>query len=42
VRFLAYNVTKKSWHWLPDFHLCSQSCAPSSTGYLFAPSLLLP
>lgn len=39
---LAYNVTKKSWIWLPDCNLCTQSCPPSSSGYLFAPGLLVP
>lgn len=46
-RFLAYNVSKKSWSWLPA---CLPSAGaqagshpgPHHNGFLFTPSLLLP
>lgn len=41
-RFLAYNVSKKSWLWLPVCIPSAQSSQPYHNGYLFSPSLLLP
>lgn len=41
-RFLAYNVSKKSWLWLPACVPSAQGNQPYHNGYLFTPSLLLP
>nr|XP_024363967.1 F-box/kelch-repeat protein At5g15710-like [Physcomitrium patens] len=45
-RFLAYNVSKKSWVWLPPCVPTAPGAAPVSqpyhNGYVFTPSLLLP
>lgn len=41
-RFLAYNVSKKSWLWLPVCIPSAQGSQPYHNGYLFSPSLLLP
>ncbi|KAG0622996.1 hypothetical protein M758_3G140500 [Ceratodon purpureus] len=41
-RFLAYNVSKKSWLWLPACIPSTQGSQPYHNGYLFTPSLLLP
>jgi len=41
-RFMAYNVSKKSWLWLPVCIPSAQGSQPYHNGYLFSPSLLLP
>lgn len=41
-RFLAYNVSKKSWLWLPGCVPSAHGSHPFHNGIFFSPSLLLP